>query len=83
MGTAALAQDFASHGTITEPTTGITFYTSSEANGAVTGDGEFSTTSVGGFTHGVALPGNAATVDATEYIGLIVRTLILNVDKLH
>jgi len=71
-GNAVLAQDFATHGMYTEPTTGISFYTSVEGNGAVTGDGEFSQTSVGGFTFGVALPGDAATVDSSEYIGIIV-----------
>jgi cellobiose dehydrogenase (acceptor) len=68
-----LAQDFATHGTYTEPNTGISFYTSVEADGVVTGDGEFSMTSRGGFTFGIALPENALTVDSYEYIGLIVR----------
>ena len=67
-----LAQDFATHGTYTEPNTGIIFYTSTEANGTVTGDGEFSETSLGGFTFGIALPENALTVDSFDYIGLIV-----------
>jgi len=67
-----LAQNFASHGTYTEPNTGINFYTSYENNGTVTGDGEYSLVSWGGFTSGVALPENALTVSATEYIGLIV-----------
>jgi hypothetical protein len=67
-----LAQDYATHGTFTEPNTGISFYTSIEANGAISGDGDMSTVSVGGFTFGIALPGNAATVDSYEYIGLIV-----------
>jgi hypothetical protein len=56
----------------TEPTTGISFYTSMEADGSITGDGSMSTVSQGGFTFGMALPGNAATVDSHEYIGLIV-----------
>ncbi len=67
------AQDFATHGTYTEPNTNITFYTSFEPNGAISGDGEFAQASVGGFTFGLALPANALTVDAKEYIGLIVR----------
>lgn len=57
---------------LTEPTTGITFYTSVEANGTITGDGDMSMVSLGGFTFGMVLPGNAATVDSHEYIGLIV-----------
>jgi cellobiose dehydrogenase (acceptor) len=65
-----LAQDYATHGMYTEPTTGISFYTSMEADGASTGS--FTTTTLGGFTFGMALPGNAATVDSYEYIGLIV-----------
>jgi cellobiose dehydrogenase (acceptor) len=56
----------------TEPATGISFYTSIESNGSITGDGDMSTVSQGGFTFGMALPGNAATVDSHEYIGLIV-----------
>jgi cellobiose dehydrogenase (acceptor) len=40
------------------------------------GDGEFSTVSLGGFTFGMVLPGNAATVDSYEYIGLIVCFLL-------
>jgi cellobiose dehydrogenase (acceptor) len=68
-----LAQDFAVHGTFTEPATGISFYTSVETNGTIEGDGDLSTVSLGGFTFGIALPGNAATVDSHEYIGLIVR----------
>jgi len=67
-----LGQDFAEHGTYTEPTTGIIFYTSIETNGAITGDGELSTVSNGSYTFGMALPENAGTVDSTEYIGMIV-----------
>jgi cellobiose dehydrogenase (acceptor) len=73
---AVLAQDLATHGTFVEPTTGISFYTSVEANGTIVGDGEFSTVSLGGFTFGMVLPGNAATVDSYEYIGLIVCFLL-------
>jgi len=72
---AVLAQNFAYHGTYTEPVTGITFYTSYELNGTITGDGEYSEVSWGGFTSGVALPENALTVSATEYIGLIIGSL--------
>ncbi|KAF4624197.1 hypothetical protein G7Y89_g13978 [Cudoniella acicularis] len=68
-----VAQDFAaSHGIYTEPNTKITFYTSTQSNGNITGDGEFSTVSWGGFTFGMALPANALTVDTHEYIGLII-----------
>ncbi len=69
---AILAQDIATHGYYTEPNTGITFYTSSEPNGTIAGDGEMSPVSLGGFTFGIALPPNALTVDTHEYIGLIV-----------
>ncbi|KAF8856767.1 carbohydrate-binding module family 1 [Acephala macrosclerotiorum] len=70
---AVLAQDdVASHGTYTEPNTGITFYTSNQANGTITGDGDESRVSLGGFTFGIALPGNALTVNSYEYIGLII-----------
>lgn len=69
---AVLAQDIATHGYFTEPNTGIVFYTSSEANGTIVGDGEFSTVSWGGYTWGIALPENALTVDSYEYLGLIV-----------
>ncbi|CZT45758.1 probable cellobiose dehydrogenase [Rhynchosporium secalis] len=70
---AVLAQDLvASHGVYTEPNTGITFYTSVQSNGTVTGGGWGSLVSAGGFTFGMALPPTALTVDATEYIGLII-----------
>lgn len=69
---AVLAQDLASHGYYTEPNTGITFYTSNEANGTVEGDGEFSEVSLGGYTWGIALPENALTVDSYDYIGLFI-----------
>jgi len=72
---AVFSQDLATHGYYTEPNTGIIFYTSSEANGAVQGDGEFSTVSLGGYTFGIALPANAMTVDATDYIGLLVSPI--------
>ncbi|KFY02053.1 hypothetical protein O988_02378 [Pseudogymnoascus sp. VKM F-3808] len=66
------AQDVAVHGYYTEPVTGIIFYTSSEPNGTVIGDGFFSPVSLGGFTWGIALPENAMTVDSYDYIGLLV-----------
>jgi hypothetical protein len=69
---AVLAQDLATHGYYTEPNTKITFYTSSEQNGTIDGDGEFSEVTWGGYTWGIALPENAATVDSFDYIGLIV-----------
>jgi cellobiose dehydrogenase (acceptor) len=65
-----LAQDFAQHGTFTEPNTNITFYTSYEPDGV--DPSGFSTASIGGFTFGIALPPSAATVDYYDYIGLIV-----------
>lgn len=64
--------DVAVHGYYTEPVTGITFYTSSEPNGTVIGDGFFSPVSLGGFTWGIALPESALTVDSYDYIGLLV-----------
>ena len=67
------AQDLvSSHGVYTEPNTGITFYTSVQANGEVVGGGWGSLVSAGGFIFGMALPENALTVDASEYIGMIV-----------
>lgn len=69
---AVVAQDFAAHGTYTDPKSGIQFYTSYEVNGTITGSGEMSTVSLGGFTFGMALPADAATKDASEYIGYIV-----------
>lgn len=69
------SQDFAAHGYYTEPNTGITFYTSSEVNGTIVGDGEFSLVSEGGYTFGMALPPSALTTDSYDYIGLIVSSL--------
>ncbi|KAH8672005.1 putative cellobiose dehydrogenase [Tricladium varicosporioides] len=66
-----VAQDFAAHGTYTDSKSGIQFYTSYEVNGTITGSGEMSTVSLGGFTFGMALPADAATKDASEYIGYI------------
>ncbi|OBT67703.1 hypothetical protein VE03_03484 [Pseudogymnoascus sp. 23342-1-I1] len=67
--------DVAVHGYYTEPVTGITFYTSSEPNGTVIGDGFFSPVSLGGFTWGIALPESALTVDSYDYIGLLIGSL--------
>lgn len=72
MASTVFSQDFAAHGMYTEPNTGITFYTSYELDGPITGGGEFSMTSVGGFTFGMALPESAATTDFHDYIGLVV-----------
>lgn len=72
----ALAQDFATHYKWTEPNTGMTFYMSTQENSPTPGqmlDG----TSKGGFHEGVILPPNAATVDANEFIGLIVSANLL------
>ncbi|EMR89102.1 putative cellobiose dehydrogenase protein [Botrytis cinerea BcDW1] len=68
-------QDFAAHGYYTEPNTGITFYTSTEVNGTIVGDGEFSLVSLGGYTFGMALPPSALTTDSYDYIGLIIGSL--------
>jgi len=79
-----VAQDFAaSHGMYTEPNTGIKFFLSTEADGPVSGDGEFSETSVGGFQFGVVLPPNAATVDSSEYIGMIVSDNVCAMNANH
>ncbi|RDW73920.1 cellobiose dehydrogenase protein [Coleophoma crateriformis] len=42
------------------------------SEGNITGDGEFSTVSWGGYQWGIALPQDAATVDTFDYIGMIV-----------
>lgn len=68
----AQGPDVAVHGYYIEPNTGITFYTSSAIDGPYEGD-DFSPTSVGGFTFGMALPPSALTVNSYDYIGLIVR----------
>ena len=67
-----LAQDFATHGMYTEPNTGMKFYASSQTNDGAPG-GMLDGRSWGGFLEGVALPPTAATTDASEFIGLIVR----------
>jgi cellobiose dehydrogenase (acceptor) len=71
VGVLAQGPDIATHGYFTEPNTGITFYTSSETDAAYGGD-DFSSTTLGGFTFGIALPSDALTVNSYEYIGLIV-----------
>lgn len=55
----------------TEPNTGMKFYASYQTDDGAPG-GMLDGRSWGGFTEGVALPPNAATTDATEFIGLIV-----------
>ncbi|KAL5351186.1 hypothetical protein ACLOAV_003037 [Pseudogymnoascus australis] len=54
-------------GTYTDPDTGIIFATQTIPDGNPTQG-----LTKGGFTVGLALPANAATVDATEYIGMII-----------
>ncbi|RFU33237.1 hypothetical protein B7463_g3098, partial [Scytalidium lignicola] len=71
-----LAQDFAGHkGYYTEPNTGIEFWTTYMDNGTITGDGEFSTVSWGGYQFGIALPPSAVTTDTYDYLGMIVGSL--------
>ena len=53
-------------GKFTDADTGIIFATTTFTDAATKG----------GFTWGIALPANAATVDATEYVGMIVRLQI-------
>lgn len=69
----AQGPDIATHGYYTEPNTGIIFYTSSETDAAYDGE-DFASSSLGGFTFGIALPPNALTVNSYDYIGLIVRS---------
>lgn len=57
----------ATSGQYTDPETGIVFSTSQIPD----------TITEGGFTWGFALPPDAETVDATEYLGLIVSTFVL------
>ncbi|KAK3942373.1 putative cellobiose dehydrogenase [Diplogelasinospora grovesii] len=54
----------------TDPTTGIVFDTWNVPDVAAVGDTEADQTS-GGMTFGVALPSNALSVDATEFIGYL------------
>lgn len=54
-------------GTYTDPDTGIIFQTETIPDGAVNQG-----LTNGGYTVGMALPANAATVDSKEYIGIIV-----------
>ncbi len=51
--------------TFTDPGTGIVFNSWGFANGAAQ--------TQGGYTFGAALPANALTTDATEFIGYLVR----------
>ncbi len=67
----AQGPNIATHGYFTEPNTGVAFYTSFETNADYRGD-DFSSTSLGGFAFGNALPENALTINSHEYIGLIV-----------
>ncbi len=55
----------------TDPGTGINFDTWSATNAPPNGDSEGPQT-LGGLTFGVALPSNALSVDATEFIGYLV-----------
>jgi len=57
-------------GYYTEPNTGINFWATTFPNGTATGWG--STNSLGGYTFGLALPENAATVNSADYLGLLV-----------
>jgi cellobiose dehydrogenase (acceptor) len=66
-----LAQDIATHYKWTEPNTGMTFFMSVQENSATPGQ-MLGGTSQGGFQEGVILPPNAASTDASEFIGLIV-----------
>ncbi|KAL8294336.1 hypothetical protein RB597_007947 [Gaeumannomyces tritici] len=54
----------------TEPGSGIVFNTWSAENAPTQGEG-YGPRSLGGYTFGVALPSNALTVDATEFIGYL------------
>ncbi|KAH6670475.1 hypothetical protein B0J14DRAFT_97535 [Halenospora varia] len=67
-----LAQDFATHGTYTEPNTGMTFYTSYISSGAIQSGGYNTQTCVGGFTFGMTLPPEATTTNKFDYLGLII-----------
>lgn len=42
------------------------------SNGTVSGDGEFSTVSWGGYQFGIAMPPSATTTDTYDYLGMIV-----------
>lgn len=79
----ALAQDptYGVKGYLTEPVTGITFWTTTFPNGTLGGWG--SLYSNGGYTFGIALPENAATVDSADYIGILVCVLLYISQKLQ
>lgn len=55
----------------TDPETGIVFNTWSATDGPIQGEG-YGSVSLGGFTFGMALPSDALTVDANEFIGYLV-----------
>lgn len=63
-------------GDYTDPGTGIIFRTQTIPNGSPNQG-----LSTGGYTVGLALPANAATVDSTEYIGMIVSCYARNPGK--
>uniref|UniRef100_L7JP18 CBM1 domain-containing protein n=1 Tax=Pyricularia oryzae (strain P131) TaxID=1143193 RepID=L7JP18_PYRO1 len=54
----------------TDPETGIVFNTWSATDGPIQGEG-YGSVSLGGFTFGMALPSDALTVDANEFIGYL------------
>lgn len=62
----------ATSGHYTDPETGIVFSISQFAD----------TTTEGGFTWGFVLPPDAETVDATEYLGIIVSTFVLRTNPI-
>ncbi|KAL3423699.1 cellobiose dehydrogenase [Phlyctema vagabunda] len=67
-----LAQDFYGYKrSYTEPNTGITFWTTGMNNGTISGDGIFSTVSLGGYEFGIVLPPEATTTNTYDYIGMI------------
>ncbi len=70
----AQGPDTAAHGSCTKSNTGIIFYTSSEIDAAYGGN-DFSSTTLGGYTFGIALPPDALMANSYEYIGLIVCLL--------
>jgi len=55
---------------VTEPTTGIKFWSTTFPDGPATGWGSLN--SVGGYTFGLALPETAVATDFPDYLGLIV-----------
>jgi len=76
------AQDpnYGRKGYFTEPVADIKPRTTNLTDGTIGGgDGEGSLNSLRGYTLGVALPENAATVNSTDCIGLLVRWLCVKV----